>query len=136
MLGELLSTFAPARVISSAARRCQDSVTPYAEKAGVPVTQEPAFTVDSWAQGHAGTEWTATRDARLRIAEVVGSRRPVIICAHRQNLSWMLAEACEMAGAPVPDGPPLQRGAFWVLQLGGGRLASAEQHQVEADPVG
>jgi len=136
MLGELLSTFAPARVISSAARRCQDSVTPYAEKAGVPVTQEPAFTVDSGAQGHAGTEWTATRDARLRIAEVVGSRRPVIICAHRQNLSWMLAEACEMAGAPVPDGPPLQRGAFWVLQLGGGRLASAEQHQVEADPVG
>jgi hypothetical protein len=48
----------------------------------------------------------------------------------------MLAEACEMAGAPVPDGPVLQRAAFWVLQLGGGRLVSAEQHQVEAEPVG
>jgi 8-oxo-dGTP diphosphatase len=135
-LSELLSTFAPARVVSSAARRCLDTVTPYADKAGVPVLPEPAFTVDSRAKDHDQGEWTATRDALLRIAELVRSRRPVIICAHRQNLSWMLAEACEIAGAPAPDGPPLQRGAFWVLQFGGGRLMSAEQHQVEADAVG
>ena len=135
-LSELLSTFAPARVISSAARRCLDTVTPYAERAGVPVTQEPTFTVDSTAHDHDEAGWTATRDARLRISEAARSRRPVIICAHRQNLSWMLAEACETVGAPVPDGPPLERGAFWVLQLGGGQLVSAEQHQAEADPVG
>jgi 8-oxo-dGTP diphosphatase len=135
-LSELLSTFAPARVISSAARRCLDTVTPYAERAGVPVLPEPVFTVDSTAQDHSEADWTATRDARLRIAEVTRSRRPVIICAHRQNLSWMLAEACETAGAPVPEGPPLHRGAFWVLQLGGGLLVSAEQHQAEDGPVG
>ena len=135
-LSELLSTFAPARVISSAARRCRDTVTPYAERAGVPVTPEPAFTVNSTAHEHGGADWTPTHDARRRIAEIARSRRPVIICAHRQNLSWMLAEACETAGAPVPDGPALRRGAFWVLQFGGGRLMSAEQHQVEADPVG
>jgi 8-oxo-dGTP pyrophosphatase MutT (NUDIX family)/phosphohistidine phosphatase SixA len=135
-LSELLSTFAPARVISSTARRCLDTITPYAEKAGVPVTPESAFTVDSGAHEPGRADWTATHDAHLRIAEAAGSRRPVIICAHRQNLSWMLAEACEMAGAPVPDGPVLQRGGFWVLQLGGGRLVSAEQHQVEAEPVG
>ena len=135
-LSELLRTFAPAQVVSSAARRCLETVTPYAEKAGVPVVSEPAFTVDSRAKDHGGDDWMATRDARLRIAEVVHSRRPVIICAHRQNLAWMLAEACEIAGAPVPDGPPLQRGGFWVLQFGGGRLMSAEQHQLEADPVG
>jgi 8-oxo-dGTP diphosphatase len=135
VLSELLCTFAPARVVSSAARRCLDTVTPYAERAGVPVMQEPGFTVDSGAQGHGGADWTATLDARLRIAEAVRSRRPVIICAHRQNLSWMLAEACEVAGAPVPDGAPLGRGAFWVLQLGGGRLVSAEQHQLEAEPA-
>jgi 8-oxo-dGTP diphosphatase len=135
-LSELLSTFAPARVISSAARRCLDTITPYAEKAGVPVTPEPAFTVDGGTHEHGGADWAATHDAHLRIAEAARSRRPVIISAHRQNLSWMLAEACEMAGAPVPDGPVLQRAAFWVLQLGGGRLVSAEQHQVEAEPVG
>jgi 8-oxo-dGTP pyrophosphatase MutT (NUDIX family)/phosphohistidine phosphatase SixA len=136
VLSELLSSFAPARVISSAARRCLDTVTPYADKAGVPVVPEPVFTVDSKPKGQGRNEWTATRDARLRIAQAVGSRRPVIICAHRQNLSWMLAEACEVAGAPVPDGPQLRRSAFWVLQFGGGRLLSAEQHQVEPEPVG
>jgi 8-oxo-dGTP diphosphatase len=135
-LSELLSTFAPARVISSAAQRCLETVTPYAEKAGVPVTPDPAFTVDGSAHHHGEADWTATHDARQRIAEVVGSRRPVIICAHRENLSWMLAKACESAGAPVPDGPALPRAAFWVLQLGGGLLVSAEQHQVEAGPVG
>ena len=137
VLSELLSTFAPARVVSSAARRCLDTVTPYAERAGVPVTQEPGFTVDGGAQDRGGADWTVTHGARLRIAEAVTSRRRVIICAHRQNLSWMLAEACEIAGAPRPDGPPLQRGAFWVLQFGGsGRLVSAEQHQLETEPVG
>lgn len=136
VLSELLSTFPPARVMSSAARRCLDSVAPYAERAGVPVTTEPAFTVDSRAQDRSEADWAPTHDARQRLAEAVRSRRPVIICAHRQNVSWMLAEACEMAGAPVPDGPALEPAAFWVLQFGGGRLMSAEQHQAEADPVG
>jgi hypothetical protein len=60
----------------------------------------------------------------------------VIICAHRQNLPWLLAQACEVAGAPVPGGPRLHRGSFWVLQMAGGRLASAEQHQAEPGPAG
>jgi len=133
-LAQLLSTFARARVISSAAQRCLDTVTPYAEQAGVPVTLEPAFTVDSSAPAHGEAAWTETQDARRRIAEAARSRRPVIICAHRQNLAWLLAEACAAVGAPVPDGPPLQRGAFWVLQMAGQRLASAELHQAEAEP--
>jgi len=134
-LAGLLSVFAPARVISSAARRCLDTVIPYAERAGVPVESEPAFTVDSSAPAHGEAAWTETQDARRRIAEAARSRRPVIICAHRQNLAWLLAEACAAVGAPVPDGPPLRRGAFWVLQMAGQRLASAELHQAEAEPV-
>ena len=135
-LADLLGTFAPARVISSATRRCLDTVVPYAERTGVPVTAEPAFTVDGSASDRGGTGWMVTQDARKRIADAAGSRRPVIICAHRQNLPWLLAEACAAVGADVPDGPPLQRGAFWVLQMAGGRLASAEQHQAAGGPVG
>jgi 8-oxo-dGTP pyrophosphatase MutT (NUDIX family)/phosphohistidine phosphatase SixA len=133
-LAGLLGTFAPARVISSATRRCVDTVLPYAERAGVPVEPEPAFTVDSTATDQAG--WTATQDARQRITEAVRSRRPVIVCAHRQNLPWLLAQTCELAGASVPDGPPLPRAGFWVLQLSGGRLASAELHHLEAGAAG
>lgn len=136
VLAGLLGVFAPARVISSAARRCVDTVTLYAEQAGVGVEPEPVFTVDSTASARGEPGWMPTHDAQRRISEAARSRRPVIICAHRQNLPWLLAEACAAVHAPVPDGPPLPRGAFWVLQLGGGRLASAEQHQVDAGLTG
>ena len=135
-LAELLRCFAPARVISSTAERCLATVTPYAEQAGVPVTAEPAFTADSGAAGRGEDDWTETTAARRRITDVIAAARPVVICAHRQNLSWLLAQACAAISAPVPDGPPLPRGAFWVLQVGGRRLASAEQHRAEAGPHG
>jgi len=134
-LAELLSSFAPARVISSAAERCLASVTPYAERAGVPVTAEPAFTMDGSAPDAGEIGWTETPAARQRITEAATAARPVIICAHRQNLPWLLAHACAAIGAPAPDGPALQRGAFWVLQVGGQRLASAEQHRAESGPA-
>jgi 8-oxo-dGTP diphosphatase len=125
-LAGLLCSFATAEVISSVAHRCVATVAPYAERAGVPVATEPAFTVDS-AAGDAG--WDATPAAQKRIADAATAGRPVIICAHRQNLPWLLGQACAAVGAPAPAGPPLRRGAFWVLQVGGGGLASAEQHQ-------
>ena len=131
-LAELLRCFAPARVISSTAERCLATVTPYAERAGVPVTVEPAFTVDS-ASAHGGDDWAETPAARSRVAGVVTAARPAVICAHRQNLSWLLAQVCAAISAPVPEGPALHRAAFWVLQVGGRRLASAEQHRVEAE---
>jgi 8-oxo-dGTP pyrophosphatase MutT (NUDIX family) len=136
MLGELLGTFAPARVISSAARRCLDTVAPYAERAGVPVAVEPAFTADSTASEHGDADWTASRDAQREIAMAARSRRPALICAHRQNLPWLLSQACEAIGAPAPDGPELSGGAFWVLQVAGGSLASVEHHHAEAGPAG
>jgi len=125
-LAGLLGSFGPAHVISSPALRCLDTVAPYAVRAGLPVAAEPAFTVTS-ADG-----WAETAAAREAIAAATDAARPVVICAHRQNLAWLLARACAAVGAPVPAGPALTRGAFWVLQVAGGRLASAEQHQAPA----
>src|SRR5215471_12465989 len=109
-LAGLLGSFAPAQVISSAAERCLATVAPYADRAGVPVLAEPAFTVDGTASGHGGDDWVETPAARWRVTAAVA--------------------------APVPDGPALPHGAFWVLQVGGRRLASAEQHGAEAEPRG
>src|SRR6516165_10429516 len=109
-LAELLRCFAPARVISSTAERCLATVTPYAERAGVPVTAEPSFTVDGATADH-DDGWAESPAARWRITEAVTAARPVVICAHRQNLSWLLTEVCAAISAPVPDGPPLHRGA-------------------------
>ena len=86
------------------------------------------------ASAHGGDDWAETPAARSRVAGVVTAARPAVICAHRQNLSWLLAQVCAAISAPVPEGPALHRAAFWVLQVGGRRLASAEQHRVEAGP--
>jgi 8-oxo-dGTP diphosphatase len=128
-LGQILSCFAPGRVISSGAQRCLATVRPYAALRGAVVEIEPELTIGG-SPAEPGPEWTATDVARARIAGPVTGAQPVIICAHRQNLPWLLAHACATLGAPVPGGPPLRKGAFWVLQANGGRLASAEQHQV------
>jgi 8-oxo-dGTP pyrophosphatase MutT (NUDIX family)/phosphohistidine phosphatase SixA len=130
-LGQILCSFAPGRVISSGARRCLATVGPYAALTGAAVETEPELTIGGAA---AGAQWSATDLAGKRIAAVVTAGEPVVICAHRQNLPWLLAHACAALRAPVPDGPPLRKGAFWVLQVSEGQLASAEQHQ--AGPAG
>jgi 8-oxo-(d)GTP phosphatase len=131
-LGQILSCYAPGRVISSGTQRCQATVAPYAVLTGATVETEPVLTVGGAAEP-AGADWEPTGAARQWIAGIVTAARPVVICAHRQNLSWLLAEACAVLGAPVPSGPPLRKGAFWVLQVSSGRLASAEHHLASAE---
>jgi 8-oxo-(d)GTP phosphatase len=128
-LGQILGSFAPGRVISSGALRCLATVAPYAALAGAVVETEAALTISGAAAEPDGAEWTATPGARQWIAGIATGTEPAVICAHRQNLSWLLAEACAALRAPVPNGPPLRTGGFWVLQVSGGRLASAEHHR-------
>jgi hypothetical protein len=73
----------------------------------------------------------ATGIARQRIADLAGGE-PVVICGHRENLPSLLAWACGEMAAPVPHGPPLPKGAFWVLHTSTGQLVSAEQHHLGA----
>ncbi len=128
-LSQLLRCFAPARVISSGAQRCLATVRPYAALTGAVVEKAQELTLSGAAGQAADPEWTPTETAQQLITGLVSSAQPVIICAHRQNLPWLLSCACAALGAPVPGGPPLRKGAFWVLQASDGRLASAEQHQ-------
>jgi len=131
-LGQILCCYAPGRVISSGAQRCLATVGPYAARTGAMVETEPVLTIGGAVAGAGGADWEPTDVARQWIAGIVTAAEPVVICAHRQNLSWLLAEACAVMGAPVPSGPPLRKGAFWVLQVSDGRLASAERHLASA----
>ena len=128
-LGEILSCFAPGRVISSGAQRCLATIAPYAALAGAVLETEPALTIGGTTAGPDGPGWTATDAAGRWITGVATAAEPTVICAHRQNLGWLLDQACAALGAPSPSGAPLRKGAFWVLQVSGGWLASAEQHQ-------
>ena len=136
-LAELLSCFGPARVISSAAQRCVATVEPYATLAGTKVETETALALapaepDGWAAAtrqRIAAAWQRARAQRL-IGDLATAGRPAVICAHRENLPALLEWACERLGTPVPHGPPLAKGSFWVLHVSAGRLVSAEQHHL------
>src|SRR5579859_3150616 len=119
-LAALLATFAPrARVISSPAVRCIETVRPYAGLAGVPVETDPALSITKSADPPANLLGTLAR-----------SGRPAIVCLHRENLPAALATACAAVGAKPPDHPELQKGSFWVLHFlaGGCELVAAERY--------
>jgi len=131
-LGQILCCYASGRVISSRTQRCLATVGPYAARTGAMVETAPVLTIGGAAAGAGGADWEPTGAARQWIAGIVTAAEPVVICAHGENLSWLLAEACAVMGAPVPGGPPLRKGAFWALQVSDGRLASAERHLASA----
>jgi 8-oxo-dGTP pyrophosphatase MutT (NUDIX family)/phosphohistidine phosphatase SixA len=116
LLAPLLAAFAPrARVISSAATRCLDSVGPYAELTGAEVRVEQALQVRS-------SETDPAASAAL-IAETIGAGEPTVVCAHRENVHLLQAAAIGALGPP--DGTLLPKewadelptAGFWVLHV-------------------
>jgi 8-oxo-dGTP diphosphatase len=123
-LDGLLGCYRPARVISSAAERCLGTVRPYAERIGAPIEAEPAFTVRS-------SGGDRTEAAKRRMTDLVARPSPAVICAHRENLPVLLAQARAELNEPEPADewtPP--KAGFWVLHLAAGKLAALEQHDL------
>jgi 8-oxo-dGTP pyrophosphatase MutT (NUDIX family)/phosphohistidine phosphatase SixA len=119
-LAPLLAVFGRCDVLSSAAERCVATVRPYAALTGMSIEVDPRLAAER------GSGITDAQQARAGEAAAAG--RPVILCAHRENLPGLLAAACARLGAEVPAVRPLRKGAWWVLHAAAGRLAGAEQH--------
>jgi 8-oxo-(d)GTP phosphatase len=122
-LAGLLACYGRCRVISSAARRCTDTVRPYAVASGVKIEVDPVLTVPP------GGRAASVRQLAARLAR---SDEPALICAHRENLPPLIEGAYGALCAALPEVPQLAKGAFLVLQSAGGSLASAEPHDVGA----
>jgi phosphohistidine phosphatase SixA/8-oxo-dGTP pyrophosphatase MutT (NUDIX family) len=123
-LASLLACFAPtARVISSAAVRCTETVRPYAELTGAEVQAESSLDISR----------TDPAVCSALIAGAVAARQPTVFCAHRENLPPMLAAALEALGAhgvPASLRDPLPTGGFWVLHTAASRLVAAEAYDL------
>jgi 8-oxo-dGTP diphosphatase len=132
LLGQILSCFGPARVISSPAERCLATVEPYAAMTGGVVEPAPALAPPPDDQVLEEADPAVVAAARELVTALVTAGEPVVICAHRENLPAMLRWICESLGAPVPAGPPMRKGAFRALHVAGGRLISAEQHSLKS----
>jgi 8-oxo-dGTP diphosphatase len=131
-LAALLTCFAPrARVLTSSALRCVQTVQNYAAVAGVSIEERSEFE----------RTYVGPTSARL-ISDLVEAAQPAIVCLHRENVPAVLGVACAALGADPPADPGLPKGAFWVLHAvpatggaGGGaggeagRLAALEYHR-------
>jgi 8-oxo-(d)GTP phosphatase len=127
-LADLLACFAPrARVISSPAVRCVESMRPYAQSFGGSIEAEAALTTPQSSSDRADRAATL----QLIFRDLVAAGQPAVICLHRENLPLALAAACSaLGGEPTKPNPSLQKGAFVVLHSAAGELAAAEYYEL------
>jgi 8-oxo-dGTP diphosphatase len=121
-LAGLMRCFGTGRVVSSPAERCVATVRPYAALAGVEVEIEPALEVVKKAPAVADPE------AAKAIAVLAAADEPVVVCAHRENLPFLLDAACAELGAACPVVEPLRKGEFLILHRADGKLAAIDRY--------
>jgi broad specificity phosphatase PhoE len=109
-LPDLLSDPAPTRVVTSPYVRCVQTVTPLAERLGIPV-----HTDDALAEG------TALRDA-LRLVEKV-SDETTVLCSHGDVVGELLSHFSR-EGVLVGE-PHMAKGSTWVLDAAYGTVVAA-----------
>jgi 8-oxo-(d)GTP phosphatase len=123
-LARLLACFAPeARVITSTAVRCAETIRPYAALTGAEVQAESSLEISR----------TDPAASAALIADAVRSGQPTVFCAHRENLPRLLAAAARELGAPTAtvDGhDTLPTAGFWVLHCADGRFVAADSYDL------
>ena len=133
-LADLLACFAPtARVISSPALRCTQSVRPYAERFGGSVEAKAVLTVPGRGLDFPLARTERAETLRHLFRNLVAAARPVVACLHRENMPLALAAACSVLGAPPPPAGSdltLPKGGFWVLHAAGDQLAALERYEL------
>jgi 8-oxo-dGTP diphosphatase len=133
LLADLLACFAPrARVISSPALRCVESMRPYAQASGAPVEAEAALAVPSGTPDVSLDRTDSGDRLRSLFRGLVADGQPAVVCLHRENLPLALAAACSVLGAPPPASfdPSLPKGGFLVLHVAAGQLAALERYEL------
>lgn len=118
-LAEVLACYGSARVLSSPALRCTQTVEPYAALMGRPVETTSALAVDAPYQ-----------QAVEELRELLSAESPVVLCGHGEGLPAMVAWACAALGAAPPIDGSLGKGAFWALHVAKGAVVGTEYHQV------
>ncbi len=132
LLAGLLACFAPsARVLSSPALRCQQTVQPFAADFGGSVEAEAALAVPRRPADPLISRTTGGATLGPLFRDLVAAGRAAVVCLHRENLAQALAAACAALGAPaaVPEDPLLPKGAFWVVHAASGELAALERYE-------
>jgi len=134
LLADLLCCFAPAaRVISSPALRCTQTMRPYAARFGGSVEAE-AVLAPPGRGPDSSLGRTGQADAFQNLFRgLVADAGPAVVCLHRENLPLALETACAALGATCPAITPdlaLPKGGFWVAHAAAGEMAALERYEL------
>jgi 8-oxo-(d)GTP phosphatase len=134
LLADLLACFAPrARVISSPALRCTESVRPYAKSFGGSVEAKAVLAVPGRGGDYHSDRTDRADTLRHLFRNLVAAGQPVVACLHRENLPLALDAACSVLGSqgqPADWDPRLPKGGFLVLHVAAGELAALERYEL------
>lgn len=108
-LATLLSAYGVGRVVSSSSARCVDTVSPYADHAGVAVERHDTLSEQD----------ARPKQVRRLVEEIVAAGDNAVICTHRPVLPHVF-EALGMAD------PGLAKGELVVVHLRNGRVVATE----------
>ncbi len=132
-LARMLACFAPrARVLSSPALRCIESLRPYAASFGGTVEAETALALPGRSGDFPSAGTNGGDPLADLVRELVLDGRPAVLCLHRENLMKALAAACSALGASPPEfpDPSLPKGGFWVVHISAGEMAAFERYEL------
>jgi 8-oxo-dGTP diphosphatase len=103
-LADLLASFSPnPRLISSTAVRCTDTLRPLSESTGEQVRVERSLYIHD--ESYQTDAADSGRDIAALVREVIASREPTVICAHRENLPVLQEAALAALAGHSGDGP-------------------------------
>ena len=134
-LAGLLACFAPrARLISSPAVRCTQTVAPYAAGFGGSVEADAVLTVQGRSSDSSFDRTGRGVSPGSVVRDLVADGKPAVVCLHGENLAEALTVACSALGAtPPPEArtraAALSKGAFWVVHTAGGESAGLERYE-------
>jgi 8-oxo-(d)GTP phosphatase len=103
-LADLLACFSPSpRLISSTAVRCADTLRPLSEFIGEELRVERSLYIHDESPRTDAAD--SSRDLAALVREVIASREPTVICAHRENLPVLQEAALAALAGHSGNGP-------------------------------
>jgi 8-oxo-dGTP pyrophosphatase MutT (NUDIX family)/phosphohistidine phosphatase SixA len=103
-LADLLTCFSPSpRLISSTAVRCADTLRPLSEFTGEQVRVERSLYIHDESPRTDAAD--SDGDLAALVREAIASRKPTVICAHRENLPVLQEAALAALAGYSGDGP-------------------------------
>lgn len=107
----------PDRILSSPARRCDETVGPLADLQGVAVEITDALATDA---GDRSIELC------LKLANSEPAGTLIVLCTHRETMMRMLPALAPQFGGTLSRRLPGAKGGAWVLSFEDGRVANVD----------